>query len=579
MSEPCEQFTFHGCSVLQSSYQIQEKLGEGTFGEVHKAVHSSSKKLVALKKIFLHNEKEGFPITALREIRILKDLDHPNIIDLMDMSLERGDRAQRKRTTVYMVTPYMEHDLAGLLSNLSVQFTLGQIKTYMDQLLRGIDYMHQKRYLHRDIKAANLLIDNRGNLKIADFGLARRYLEPPPTVAGAGPGVHSYTVLVVTRWYRPPELILGDAKYTTAIDMWGIGCVFGEMFRKRPILQGNSDLDQGCKIFELLGSPNEENMPGYEALIKQKNFTFGPYVRKLEYVFQDLPPQALSLLSGLLTLDPLRRLSALGALNHDFFRSDPPATPKDKLPTYSDSHELNSKQKGHPPHPPNPSHANNTLPEQYVADAYWNQPPGEQHHSHQPSRKRHRHNNHQRYDYQDHQGSGRRRRYENAPPYRQHAPGGPPYRQHDGPPYREQAPDVRPYRQQVTDASLHRYNAPGIPGAPTGPRRHGANALALGGRQNDHGNRNSHNGSGGRNYLSNHSQALPPGAPLGLPPGPPPSPPPFPPGLPPGPPGLPSGLQPLPNTSSHTPSVPYRKQQRNPLAPPYRVNTLDYGDD
>lgn len=419
MSSICgDDYTFHGCSILESSYDVQEKLGEGTFGEVHKALHKSSKKLVALKKIFLHNEKEGFPITALREIRILKDLDHLNIIDLMDISIQKGDRSQRKRNTIYMVTPYMEHDLAGLLDNPNVKFSLAQIKTYMEQLLQGINYMHQKSYLHRDIKAANLLIDNRGNLKIADFGLARRYLGAPPTIDGAGPGLHSYTGLVVTRWYRPPELILGNPKYTTAIDMWGIGCVFGEMFRKRPILQGNSDLDQGCKIFELLGSPNEENMPGYQELIKQKNFTFGSYPRKLETVFQDLPPSALSLLSGLLALDPIKRLSALGALNHDFFNSDPPPLPKHKLPTYSDSHELNAKKNCHP-HPPNESHANNTLPEQYVNETYWN----DQHQYQQGYRqKRHRNN---RYEYQDHHSRGRgggRRNYRNdhhIPPYRQ----------------------------------------------------------------------------------------------------------------------------------------------------------------
>jgi serine/threonine-protein kinase BUR1 len=131
---------------------------------------------------------------------------------------------KRKRPIMYMVTPYMDHDLSGLLDNPSVHFTVPQIKCYMLQLLEGLKYLHANHILHRDMKAANLLINNKGILQIADFGLARHYDgEVPKPGKGGGEGRRDYTSLVVTRWYRPPELLLHLKRYTTAIDMWGVG--------------------------------------------------------------------------------------------------------------------------------------------------------------------------------------------------------------------------------------------------------------------------------------------------------------------------------------------------------------------
>lgn len=131
---------------------------------------------------------------------------------------------KRKKPIMYMVTPYMDHDLSGLLDNPSVKLTEPQIKCYMLQLLEGLRYLHAERILHRDMKAANLLINNKGILQIADFGLARHYEgEVPVHGKGGGEGKRDYTALVVTRWYRPPELLMHLKKYTTAIDMWGVG--------------------------------------------------------------------------------------------------------------------------------------------------------------------------------------------------------------------------------------------------------------------------------------------------------------------------------------------------------------------
>jgi serine/threonine-protein kinase BUR1 len=277
--------TFRGCSRI-TDYEVLGKLGEGTFGEVHRAKSRKTGAVVALKKILMHNEKDGFPITALREIKLLKLLSHPNILKLEEMAVEHHQKStdKRKRAIMYMVTPYMDHDLSGLLENPSVKFTESQIKCYMLQLLEGLRYLHDQRILHRDMKAANLLINNKGILQIADFGLARHYDEPVP-VAGRGGGEarRDYTTLVVTRWYRPPELLMHLRKYTTAIDLWGVGwvsmivlynaishhifrCVFGEMLVGKPILAGESDQKQLQMIFDLVGSPTEDNMPGWRQL-------------------------------------------------------------------------------------------------------------------------------------------------------------------------------------------------------------------------------------------------------------------------------------------------------------------------
>ncbi|KAF2811266.1 Pkinase-domain-containing protein [Mytilinidion resinicola] len=349
---------FHGCSKIDE-YDIMSKLGEGTFGEVHKARQVRTGATVAMKKILMHNEKDGFPITALREIKLLKMLCHDNVLKLEEMAVERKKGAGRQRAILYMVTPYMDHDLSGLLDNPDVHFTEPQIKCYMLQLFKGLQYLHDNHILHRDMKAANLLINNRGRLQIADFGLARHYEEPVPRKGmGNGSAKRDYTQLVVTRWYRPPELLLSLRRYTPAIDMWGAGCVFGEMFKRKPILAGTSDLNQAHIIFELVGSPNDESMPGWRDLngcegVKQFPPNPNP---KLTHVFRELGPYAISLLKALLTLDWRKRINAIDAIDHPYFKMEPKPMREEDIPRFADSHELDRRNtRGQRPLPPAPA--------------------------------------------------------------------------------------------------------------------------------------------------------------------------------------------------------------------------------
>ncbi|KAK4501939.1 hypothetical protein PRZ48_007749 [Zasmidium cellare] len=369
---------FRGSAKITEYDIMNEKLGEGTFGIVTKAKSKRTGAMVALKKILMHNEKDGFPITALREVKLLKMLSHPNILHLEEMVVERQSGSQpslrqqmfrknfyqdtdavaavddkgksgKKRATLYMVMPYMDHDLSGMLTNPEIRFTDGQIKCYMLQLLEGLRYLHDSHILHRDMKAANILISNRGILQIADFGLARHYEgQTPQPGRGNGDAVRDYTSLVVTRWYRPPELLLTLKRYTPAIDMWGVGCIFGEMFERKPILEGRSDVDQCVRIFKLIGNPTEETMPGWSELPGcEGNKDWVKSRGDIEERFKKIGTQGLDLLKKLLCLDWRKRINSIDALQHEYFKTEPLPSKPESLPRYEDSHELDSRRRGH----------------------------------------------------------------------------------------------------------------------------------------------------------------------------------------------------------------------------------------
>lgn len=251
------------------------------------------------------------------------------------MIFVKGEQFGTKRASIYMVTPYMDHDLSGLIENPNVEFNLPQIKCYMKQLLEGMFYLHSNNILHRDIKTANLLINNEGILKIADFGLARPVESPEA----------EYTNCVVTRWYRPPELLLGQKNYTASIDMWAVGCVFAQMLESKPLLPGKTDLEQLDLIFQLCGSPTPENFPGFEDLPGCEGVSFTHYPRRTLEHFSGYDPYAVDLIDQLLVLNPKRRLTANDALSHYFLYMEPlPALPA-SLPKYESSHEYDRRVK------------------------------------------------------------------------------------------------------------------------------------------------------------------------------------------------------------------------------------------
>ncbi|KAI5951546.1 BUR1 [Candida jiufengensis] len=330
-----------------TDYEIIKKLGQGTFGVVQKARKKDDGHVVAIKQLLNHSAKEGFPITALREITILKQMDHHNILNIEELIFEEPEHSNpteliTTRGSFYTVSPYMSSDLVGILENPKVTLKLEEIKCLMKQLLEGIQYIHEQNYLHRDIKAANILVDQNGVLKIADFGLARLYHGDSPKLGmGPGGGEKAYTALVVTRWYRPPEILLGERKYTTAVDLWGIGCVFAELFTGKPILVGKTDAHQAQIIFDLIGSPTTQ-WPDAIKLPNKTDYNIGITAKRtLEQKFEDIMPKSgIKLLSGFLTLDPYKRFNALDALQHEFFTESPLPFLPQEMSNFGECHEI-----------------------------------------------------------------------------------------------------------------------------------------------------------------------------------------------------------------------------------------------
>ncbi|KAJ3679340.1 hypothetical protein LUZ60_017351 [Juncus effusus] len=327
-------------------FEKLEQIGEGTYGQVYMAKETRTGDIVALKKIRMDNEREGFPITAIREIKILKKLHHQNVIKLKEIVTSPGPEKDEQgrsvdgskyKGSIYMVFEYMDHDLTGLSDRPGMRFTVPQIKCYMRQLLTGLHYCHVNQVLHRDIKGSNLLIDNEGNLKLADFGLARSY---------SGDQNANLTNRVITLWYRPPELLLGSTKYGPQVDMWSVGCIFAELLHGKPILPGKNEKEQIEKINELCGTADESNWPGVTQMPWYNNFKPPrPLKRRLREVFKHFDHFALELLEKMLTLNPKDRISAKDALDAEYFWADPlPCDPK-SLPSYESSHEFQTKKK------------------------------------------------------------------------------------------------------------------------------------------------------------------------------------------------------------------------------------------
>ncbi|ORZ13664.1 serine/threonine-protein kinase pef1 [Absidia repens] len=285
-------------------YQRLEKLGEGTYATVFKGKSRLGGEIVALKEIHLDAE-EGAPSTAIREISLMKELKHPNIVRLMDVI--------HTENKLILVFEFMDQDLKKFMDT-NARATHGAldltaIRQFMFQLLRGIAYCHENRVLHRDLKPQNLLINKRGALKLGDFGLARAFGIP----------VNTFSNEVVTLWYRAPDVLLGSRMYSTSIDIWSAGCIMAEMYTGRPLFPGTTNEDQLQKIFRMMGTPTEQTWPNVSQLPEYKpNQQYYP----AQTIYQILPtidPLGLDLLNRMLQYQPQMRISAKDALNHAYF--------------------------------------------------------------------------------------------------------------------------------------------------------------------------------------------------------------------------------------------------------------------
>ena len=285
-------------------------VGSGTYGKVFKAIQVYTKSLVALKKIRMEGERDGFPVTAVREIKLLQSIKHVNVVSLQEVMVEKND--------CFMVFEYLSHDLTGLLNHPTFKLEHSHKKHLARQLFEGLDYLHRRGVLHRDIKAANILISSTGQLKLADFGLARFYLKRRAL---------DYTNRVITIWYRSPELLLGETQYGPAVDIWSAACVLVEIFTKHAIFPGDGgEINQLDKIYAVLGTPNRQEWPG---LVDMAWFELLRPLERKPNVFREryqerLTPAAYELLVRMFAYDPEKRPSAGEVLEHAYFKTEEP---------------------------------------------------------------------------------------------------------------------------------------------------------------------------------------------------------------------------------------------------------------
>ena len=305
-------------------------ISKGTYGYVHKGLNQATREEVALKRLILHNESvSGFPITSLREIAILRNIENPYCVKLYDVIASSGGGH------IYLVFEYCEHDLDILLKEFKKPFAESEIKRIMLQLFHAINYLHQNSIIHRDIKLSNLLYNNKGELKVADFGLSRHMTD------------EIMTLKVVSLYYRAPELLLGTRKnYTTSIDEWGCGCVLAELLRGEALFIGENELEVILRIFDILGAPNiiiwpelmELELIQSTVIDIHRESLLKSYNNLQRYFSVDFSNEGFELLNLLLCYDPNKRITSKMASNHKYFYSSPLPQDESLMPTFPRRH-------------------------------------------------------------------------------------------------------------------------------------------------------------------------------------------------------------------------------------------------
>jgi serine/threonine protein kinase len=284
--------------IYNKKYKKVKKLGGGSFGSVYIVKEITDNKIFAMKKFYMDNLGNG---GAKRQYQLLKEFSHENIIKVIETFVEYGNE--------YLITEYHPYNLLDFLTKNN---TLSEniIKNIVKQILIGLNYLHSKNYIHRDIKPDNILISNEGIIKITDFDLCKLLIEGQPNSKN-----------VITLYYRPPEIFFGEVNYKKSVDIWSLGCLMTELFTGNPLFKGKNELETLGYICGIIGKPTEENWPGvselplYIPFEKDKN-------NLIDILGDKISKEGLTIIENMLSLCPNKRPSCEELLNNDYFKYD-----------------------------------------------------------------------------------------------------------------------------------------------------------------------------------------------------------------------------------------------------------------